>query len=351
MKIKAAVLECPGQDLAVIAVNKPSLMPGQVFVKIYYSGVCRSQLMEVRGLRGPDPWLPHMLGHEAVGEVVEIGDAVSKVTVGDKVILTWIKCAGCDALPATYRTDTTEINSGKVTTFSDYSIVSENRLTKKPDHMPLDLAVLFGCALATGGGMILHETSILPTSTCCVIGLGGVGLSAVLALMSRGVTDLIVVDKSEAKLSMVRGWGVKHTINSTNSDVLNAVKGLTKARNGVDFCIEAGGTAATIEQGFSVIRCWGGKLLFASHPPAGETIQLNPHELLSGKQIQGTWGGGIDPDYDVPMLYDQLSKYDDFLYDLIDRRYALSEINLALNDLEAGRVVRPLIDMGHGTEH
>ena len=126
--IKAAVLFELNKPLEIRTLKRRPLESGQVFVKILYSGVCRSQLMEVSGLRGDDRWLPHLLGHEGSGVVEDVGPDVKKFKKGDEVILSWIKGSGIEAQGAIYDSDDVAINSGKVTTFSNYSVVSENRL-------------------------------------------------------------------------------------------------------------------------------------------------------------------------------------------------------------------------------
>jgi S-(hydroxymethyl)glutathione dehydrogenase/alcohol dehydrogenase len=301
--------------------------------------------MEVRGLRGEDRWLPHLLGHEGSGVVVEVGPGVTKVKPGDAVILTWIKGDGLDAPGAVYRDGNRVINSGAVTTFSNYTVVAENRVVRKPAGLAFDTAVLFGCALPTGAGMVLNELDIPPTASVVILGLGGVGLAALLAVLALGVRNLIAVDVAAEKLRTVADWGVRHCLSAADGDVVAKVRDLT--HGGADFCIESAGRVETIEQGFAMVRKGGGQLLFASHPPEGQTIRLAPHDLISGKRICGSWGGGAHADRDVPRLFDLFSKGAAPLDALLTRRYRLEEINAALADLEAGRVFRPLIVMEH----
>lgn len=344
----AAVLEKTGTSLAILSIGLPPLQTGQVLVKILFSGVCRSQLMEVRGGRGKDRWLPHLLGHEGSGIVLDVGPGVTKVQSGDAVILTWIKGDGLDAPGARYRDSDRVINGGQVTTFSNYTIASENRVVLKPHSLPFDTAVLFGCALPTGAGMVLNELEIALTASVVVLGLGGVGLSALMAVLALGVKQVIAIDVSEEKLRTVQQWGVPYCLYASDPDVVAAVHKLTQG--GADFCIESAGQVATIEQGFAMIRKGGGKLLFASHPPEGETIRLAPHDLISGKQIAGSWGGAAHADRDVPRLHALFSQTAIPLNALLTTRYALEQINEALDDLEAGRVFRPLIVMEHDQE-
>ena len=342
---KAAVLFGTNATLQVKNIEIPSLLEGQVLVKILFSGVCRSQLMEVRGARGEDPWLPHLLGHEGSGIVVEVGKGVTKVKPSDEVILGWVKGEGMDAPGAQYKNGDQIINSGRVTTFCNYSVVSESRIVKKPIDLPFDEAVLFGCALPTGAGMAINEIAPTINESVLVLGLGGIGLSALMALKAQGVQNLIAVDIYEDKLEMAKKLGVEHCLNTADKNFPILINDITNG--GADYCIESAGRALTIELGFSLIKSGGGKLLFASHPPEGESISLIPHELIAGKQIAGSWGGATQPDKDIPRMFELFKKAKIPLDTLLTKRYKLEEINEALNDLESGKVFRPLIVMEH----
>jgi len=344
-KIKAAVLFELNKPLEIRTLKRRPLESGQVFVKILYSGVCRSQLMEVSGLRGVDRWLPHLLGHEGSGVVEDVGPDVKKFKKGDEVILSWIKGNGIEAKGAIYDSDDVVINSGKVTTFSNYSVVSENRLTKKPKNLDFDTAILFGCALPTGAGMVINELDVNLESSVVVIGLGGIGLSSIAMLLSLKIKNIIAIDISAKKLDLVKSWGVNHTIDASKPNIQELVQEIFP--DGAEYCIESAGRVSTIELGFSLINRNKGKLLFASHPPEGEKIRLSPHELISGKSISGSWGGAIDPDRDIPILYHNFISADFPLNSLLTKPYSLSDINKALEDLESGKALRPLIKMEH----
>jgi len=345
---KAAILEEVGAPLKIKDIELPELARGQVLVKVLFSGVCRSQLMEVCGGRGPDPWLPHLLGHEGSGTVLSIGEGVTKVAVGDDVILGWVKGDGLDAPGAQYKFGKEIINSGRVTTFANFTVVSESRLVKKPQDLDFDVAVLFGCALPTGAGMVLNELKPVKDKSVVVIGLGGIGLSALLALKALGVAPIIAIDISDAKLDLAKQLGADYVFNSSKEGVHDAVISLTNG--GADYCVESGGLIATIELGFSLVRKGGGNLIFASHPSQGEKITLDPHELISGKRICGSWGGGSDPDRNIPTMHAFFKKANSPFSSLLTKRYPLEKINEALDDLEAGRVFRPLIVMQHSEE-
>ena len=344
-RINAAVLFELNKPLEIRILKLRPLESGQVLVKILYSGVCRSQLMEVNGLRGDDHWLPHLLGHEGSGVVVDIGPDVKKFKKGDEVILSWIKGSGIEAQGALYDSDDLVINSGKVTTFSNYSVVSENRIIKKPRNLDFDTAVLFGCALPTGAGMVINEINVKPESSAIVIGLGGIGISAIAMLVSLKIKNIIAIDISAKKLELVRSWGVNHTIDASKPNIQELVHEIFP--DGAEYCIESAGRVSTIELGFSLLNRNKGKLLFASHPPEGEKIRLSPHELISGKSIAGSWGGAIEPDRDIPILYHNFISSNFPLNSLLTKPYSFLDINKALEDLESGKVLRPLIKMEH----
>lgn len=343
--IRAAILFDLNSSLEIYNLKIPPLEKGQVLVKILFSGVCRSQLMEVRGGRGEDPWLPHLLGHEGSGIVVAVGSDVTKVKPGDEVILGWVKGKGLDAPGAQYKYGDKTINSGRVTTFCNYSVVSESRLVIKPKNLPFDEAVLFGCALPTGAGMAINEINPKEEESVVVLGLGGIGLSALMALKAQGVKNIIAADISAEKLEMAKKIGATHCLNTVDDSFITSIQKLTSG--GADYCIESAGRVSTIELGFSIVKSGGGKLLFASHPPEGETIRLTPHELIAGKQIAGSWGGATQPDRDIPKMFELFKTAKIPLDALLTKRYKLEQINEALADLEAGRVFRPLIVMEH----
>lgn len=342
--MRAAVLTELGKPLEILGdIGIPDLAPGQVLVDIAYSGVCRSQLMEVRGARGEDRWLPHMLGHEASGRVLAVGSAVTKVAPDDLVILTWIKGQGIEAGGAKYKRGERVINAGGVTTFSDKTVVSENRLVKKPEGLPLDVAVLFGCALPTGAGLVLNELQPKPGATIAFFGLGGIGMCALMASRLHDFSKVFAVDVAEEKLALARELGDIVTVNPRDADPVEIIRRETSGR-GVDYAVDASGVTRVIEMAFEATAT-PGTTIFASHPPAGEKIRLDPHALISGKRIWGSWGGGSNPDIDTPRFAKLYTEGKLPLGKLLSRTYRLDEINAALDDMEQGRVGRPVIEI------
>jgi S-(hydroxymethyl)glutathione dehydrogenase/alcohol dehydrogenase len=343
MKMTAAVLEQCGQPLQLMELDIPPLQRGQVLVKIAYSAICRSQLMEIGGHRGPDKWLPHLLGHEASGTVVDVGADVTKVAPGDDVILTWIKCSGIESATPQYSHSGRTINAGAVTTFSTYSIVSENRVVLKPDGMDMDIAVLFGCALATGSGMALNEIQPSDYDLILVLGLGGVGMSALLSLLALGHRKIFAADRDDAKCALAESLGASAFKVNSKIGFLNSLK--STVPQGFDYCIEAGGSAESIELGFATLNSSSGTLLFASHPPADERIALSPHELISGKKIRGSWGGAIAPDSDIPRLAILFRENGIQVETLIQNKFEFNEINRAVELFSNGSIFRPILQM------
>jgi S-(hydroxymethyl)glutathione dehydrogenase/alcohol dehydrogenase len=345
--MKAAVLKELNKPLVLVSnLEYGSPARGQVLVKLAYSGVCRSQLMEVRGRRGEDSYLPHLLGHEGSGKVVAVGQGVSKVNVDDLVVLGWIKGHGLEGGGAKYRCDcfSQQINGGGVTTFNEYALVSENRVVPLPAGVPLDVAVLFGCAVPTGAGIITNDLQPKPGSTIAIFGLGGIGMSALMATMLFKCARVIAVDVASDKLSLARSFGATHTIDASMCDPIGEIRSLTEGL-GVDYAVEASGQAKVIEQAFSSIRRGGGVCVFASHPEHGTKISIDPYELICGKQIRGSWGGASNPDRDIPIFAQLYLEGKLPLEKLITKRYPLEAINEALDDLEYNRVGRPLIEI------
>jgi S-(hydroxymethyl)glutathione dehydrogenase / alcohol dehydrogenase len=347
---KAAVLYNTGEPLVIEErVEIPDLMEGQVLVKVYFSGVCRSQLMEARGERGEDPYLPHMLGHEGSATIVEAGPGVTRFKKGDLVILTWIKSLGADVPQTKYQKDNQVINAGGVTTFSEYSIVSENRCVPMPEGVPLDVASLFGCAVLTGAGIVTNTIQPDSNNSLAVFGLGGIGLSALMAAGLYECQTLIAVDIEKEKLNLAGEFGATHLIDSSKENPVERIREITGGV-GVDYSVEAAGTVKTIEQAFQSVRKGGGKCVFATHPNSGERIKIDPFDLICGKQIEGSWGGESKPEEDIPKFAQFYRDGKLPLEKLLTRRYSLDQINEALNDLEQRKVGRPLINMSHRPE-
>jgi len=343
MKTLAAILVETGKPLELAELEIPPLKPGQVLVEVAYSGVCHTQLLEARGHRGQDPFLPHCLGHEGSGVVLEAGSGVGKVKPGDRVILSWIKGAGADVPGTVYAWGARKVNAGGITTFGRHAILSENRLTVIPPATPLREAALLGCAAPTGMGAVLNTAQPRVGQSLAVFGVGGVGLCAVAAAALAGCLPVIAVDRIPGKLEAAREVGATHTLLATG-DVVAEIRRLVPG--GLDFALEASGRPEVMRLALESVRPRGGTAVVIGNARHGEQVQIDPWQLNQGKRLLGTWGGDSQPDQDFPRYCALMAAGRLTLGPLLSRSYSLLEVNQALDDLEAGVSVRPMIAMG-----
>jgi S-(hydroxymethyl)glutathione dehydrogenase/alcohol dehydrogenase len=343
MRTQSAILEKLGEPLGLWDIEIPALKPGQALVEIAYSGVCHTQLGEARGRRGEDAFLPHCLGHEASGVVVEVGSEIKKVAVGDQVIVSWIKGSGGDVPGTVYEGNGQKINAGGATTFARHAVISENRLTVIPEGVSLRDASYIGCAVPTGIGAVVNTAQPQPGQSLAVFGTGGVGLCAIMGAVLSGCAPIIAIDRIDAKLETAKKLGAHHAINVDSSDVTEELGRIVP--KGLDFAIEATGVGTVMVQALASVRQQGGAAVVIGNARFGDLLDINPREFNMGKRILGTWGGDTVPDRDYPR-YGNLLRYGRLdLSELQHDVYRLDQINDALDDLEAGRAIRPLIDM------
>lgn len=344
MKTTAAVLTEINRPLQIEELTIPPLKKGQVLVAVAYSGICHSQLNEIHGMKGEDKFLPHTLGHEGSGIVLEIGPDVTKVKPGDHVVLTWIKGCGHDVPSTQYsRKDGSIVNSGAISTFMTHAVISENRLVPITKEMPLKEAALLGCAIPTGAGIVLNTAHVQSGNSIAVFGCGGIGLSAILAAKMAGAGVIIAVDIREQKIKQALEIGATHVIDASCQDVLKTINEVTQGQ-GVDFAIEAAGQKMTMETAFKSVKDKGGLCILAGNLPAGQNISIDPFDLIKGKQIIGTWGGETEPDRDVLTYVDHFLSGRLNLSFLTSDIYLVDKINDSFKDLASGKVNRPLID-------
>lgn len=345
IKTLAAILDEINRPLQIEELTIPELKAGQVRVKVAYSGICHSQLNEIKGLKGEDKFLPHTLGHEGSGIVEEIGAGVYKVKPGDHVVLTWIKGDGADVSSTLYKkNDKSIVNSGTISTFLTRAVVSENRLVKIPNEMPLREAALLGCAIPTGAGIVMNNAKISAGESVAIFGIGGIGLSALLAAKMVDASVIIVIDVFDQKLEQAIQFGATHIINAKKQDTISRIMEITNG-HGVDYAIESAGRRDSMEKAFKSVCDKGGLCVIAGNLPQGEQISINPFDLIKGKRIIGTWGGETQPDKDIPMYVDFFLSGRLNLKKLISHMYDLRKINEALDVLEKGTMGRILIDM------
>lgn len=344
MKTTAAVLTEINKPLQIEELTILPLKKGQVLVEVAYSGICHSQLNEIHGLKGEDRFLPHTLGHEGSGIVVEIGPDVTKVKPGDHVVLTWIKGSGHDVPSTKYsRKDGSIVNSGAISTFMTRAVISENRLVPITKEMPLKESAILGCAIPTGAGIVLNTAHVQPGQSVAVFGCGGIGLSVILAAKMVGAVMIIAIDIRERKLTQARKIGATHIIDASRQTVFDTIHSITGGQ-GVDFAIEAAGNRMTMEAAFKSVKDKGGLCILAGNLPAGQNISIDPFDLIKGKRIIGTWGGETDPDQEI-VNYVQYFLSGKLKLDLFTSDIAkLNDINQALESFNDGNVNRVLIE-------
>ena len=343
MKTAAAILVETGKPLVIDDIEIPKLQPGQALVEIAYSGVCHTQMLECKGHRGEDKFLPHCLGHEGSGTVREISPGITKVKAGQAVILSWIKGSGANVMGAQYAWNGRTVNAGAITTFSRYAVISENRLTPLADGIDMKEAALLGCAVPTGIGSVWNTAGARPGQSIVIFGAGGVGLSAIAGMVLAGCAPIIAVDPVAERLETARQMGATHVINPT---VIGAVEQIMKlGPGGVDIALEATGRPAVMSQALACVRSQGGVAVIIGNAREGETISLDPKQLNQGKQLRGTWGGDNVPDRDYPRYCALLRAGKLNLAPLLSQPFSLEQANDALAALERGAVGRPLIAM------
>ncbi len=343
MKTTAAILVELGKPLEVVSLEIEPLRAGQVLVEIHYSGVCHTQLLEAQGHRGPDPYVPHCLGHEGSGVVLKAGPGVTRVEAGDRVVCSWIKGEGKNVPGTTYRWGDRKVNAGGITTFGRRMVISENRLWPLPDGLAMRDAAALGCALPTGLGVVFNTASPSPGQSLAVFGAGGVGLCAVAGAAIAGCFPVVAIDLLPRKLDVARKLGATHTILASQEDVSSRLAKLCPG--GLDFVVEATGSPEVMAEALRGVRSRGGVAIVVGNARSGRLLEIDPKELNQGKQLCGTWGGDTVPSRDFPRYgrLIQAGKID--LASLFGGTYALEDVNVALRDLEEGRVIRPLIDM------
>jgi len=340
---EAAVLVELGRPLEIAELDLPALTAGQALVDIAFSGVCHTQVLEARGRRGNDPFLPHCLGHEAAGTVAMVAQDVTRVKPGDAVVLSWIKAAGANVPGTVYDWKGRGVNAGAVTTFQRRAIVSENRLSPIVQGVSMRDAVMLGCALPTGMGAVVNTADARPGESAVIFGAGGVGLCAIAGAACAGCMPVVAVDPNPLKRELAIQLGASHTIDPSAGNVGAQIRAIIGAD--ADFAIEATGRPDVMATALAVVRAQGGRAVVVGNAPTGASLTIDPKLLNQGKRLLGCWGGDVVVDRDLPRFGRLIAGGRIDLSPLLTRSYSLNDVNVALDDLEAGKVGRPLIDM------
>lgn len=334
--MKAAVLTELKAPLVVAELQMPEhLAIGQVLVKIHFSGICGSQLGEIDGAKGDDKFLPHLLGHEASGTVLDTGPGVTHVKVGDKVVLHWRKGLGIESATPRYSWQGRRVNAGWITTFNEYAIVSENRVTAIPTDSDLEVAALFGCAVTTGFGVVENNAKVRIGESVVVFGAGGIGLNIVQAAALVSAYPIIAVDIYDNRLELARTMGATHVINSTGGDARQAILEIVGSA-GVDVFIDNTGQPAIIEMGYQISKPQG-RVTLVGVPRKGNNVNVYSLPLHFGKVLSGSHGGEAVPQTDIPRYHGLFRAGRIKLRELVTDCFPIEHINEAIAGMRSGR--------------
>lgn len=320
--MRAAILVETGKPLVVDELTMPTLGVGQVHVRMEYAAICGAQIGEIDAVKGPDKYLPHLLGHEGVGAVEAIGPGVTTKAVGERVICHWRPSQGIEAKGAIYDWHGQKVNSGPMTCFSTETIVSENRLTTLPDGVDPKVAPLYGCAFTTAYGVVVNDARIKPGDRVIVFGFGGVGQAVADMAMKAGAT-VVGMDRVPGKVRMVPDWdGVE---------------------SGFDAAIDITGDSDVIETAYRVTSKTG-RVVLVGVPRHDDPIRIDSLPLHFGKSIIGSQGGWCVPHEDIP----RIASFADYQHpdQWITHEFHLEQINDALDLVRSGQAGRVLVRMG-----
>ena len=375
MKTRAAVLQAIGlaapyvdsQPLQVREVELDAPGPDEVLIKIHAAGLCHSDLSVISGDR-PRP-VPMVLGHEAAGVVVECGPGVKDLNPGDRVVLVFMpSCGYCmpcmEGRPALCEPGAVSNGQGTllggsrritmdgqpvnhhvgVSCFSEMAVVSRHSCVK------LDLtegeishaeAALFGCAVLTGAGAVINTARVQAGSSVAVLGLGGVGFSALLAAIASGAREVVAIDLNEEKLKLALDLGATSAVNAGNVDAVERVRNLT--RGGVDYAFEMAGAIPAMDLAWRITRR-GGSTVSAGLPHPDKRFQLPPVQLVAEERtLRGSYIGSAVPARDIPRYIDLYRRGKLPIDRLMGERLSLSEINRGFDRLAAGSALRDVV--------
>lgn len=343
----AAVLTQLNAPLEVREVEPFPLEFGQVLVQVLVSGLCGAQLHEIRGHKGNEKFLPHLMGHEGCGIVEQIGPGVTQVGVGDKVVMHWRPGVGIESVFPKYKMGNRTITSGKVTTLSEKTVVSENRLTRVPMDTPDEFAALLGCGLTTALGILSNECDLSFGESLAVVGCGGVGLSVLQAAVLASANPIIGIDIQPLKKDLAIRCGADFFIESGSTPLveqLQSVAGLKK----LDIIIDTTGNPKVIST-LSELLSDSGRLIMVGQPSPGSSVSFLGDSTFfgsRGKSIKSTQGGKTNPSEDIAR-YVSLQKAGKLEYEAsITHRFDLYQVNEAFETLKSGEAGRIMIHMG-----
>lgn len=356
MPTEARVVVLPRNTgpLEIQTLQIPDPGPHQVVVKQYASGVCHSQLHQMHRDRPG----PIVLGHESTGLVLQTGSEVTHLQEGDTVLVTWVPRDAANAVrppdPASIElADGERATSQNVFTWADHTIADEQYVVKVDSGIHKELAAIIGCAVMTGAGAVENTAGVKAGDSVAIFGVGGVGLSAVVAAKELKANPIIAIDLDEKKLEFARRFGATHTINAAETNPVTEIQALTtnpdkrdmmgQPISGADYVFDCIGLKKTMEQIVPAVRAGffgaepGGTAVLVGVPMT--TVELNAIDILiNEKKFIGSIGGSCSPDQDFPKYLDWYNKGILDLDVMVTERYRIEEINEATSALEKGEI-------------
>ena len=352
-KANIAILPQDSPTLRIEEVLLPDPKPNQVVVKQYASRICHSQLHQIHAPRKT----PVLLGHESTGVVTKAGNEVTHVCEGDTVMVTWVP-RNVDESSIPPEPISLSVSDGtavaqNVFTWADHTIADQQFVVKVDPAIKKDVTSIIGCAVMTGAGAVINTAKVKAGQSVSIFGVGGVGLSAVVAAKKVGATPIIAIDLDDEKLSFAKSFGATHTVNAKTQDPIQAIHELTaqagkytmqgRPVSGADFAFDCIGIKTTMEQIVPACRSGhfgkadGGTAVLVGVPTT--SVELNAIDMLvNEKHFIGSIGGSCAPDKDFPTFLDWHSSGDLDLESMVTARYALEDINLATQALENGEI-------------
>ena len=362
MDIKAAVTFETSAEFQIEPLQLSDPNDDEILVRVTAVGICHTDLA-ARDQHLPIP-LPSVLGHEGAGVVEKVGARVTKVKPGDHVALSWMYCGTCPScrsgrdpycenflalnFSGTRPDGTTTLTKGDQvihgsffgqSSFADFALVEERNVVKVPEDIPLEILGPMGCGIQTGAGAVMNALQAGPGSAIAIFGVGPVGMSAVLGAVVCGCTTIIAVDISPDRLQMARELGATHALNANEVDPVQTIQDLTGG--GPHYSLECVGSPPVFRQAVDVLPLLGVCGLVGVVAP-GTEVSLNMDLIMNGRTVRGVIEGDAIPDLFIPKLI-ELYRQDRFPFDRMISFYPFEEINRAVEDMEKGLVIKPVL--------
>jgi len=366
VKIRAAVLEGFGEPLEVQEVDLAEPKAGEVLVRLVACGICHTDLYTASGA-DPSGYAPTVLGHEGAGVVEAVGDAVGSVAPGDHVVTLFSpqcrKCEHCrdprtnlclaireqqglgflpDGTTRLSRDGEPIRHFMGTSTFAEHTVMPEIALANVSKDAPLDRACLFACGLSTGLGAAMNTAKVEPGSFCVVFGAGMVGLGAVAGCRLQGAERIVCVDLSEERLELARGQGATDTLQG-GPDAVQQILDLTGGF-GADYTFEATGNVQVMRQAVESARMGWGLATVCGVAGKGETLDVVPRFLITGRRVAGSSFGGVKGRDQVPQLIDRWLAGEIDVEPFVSHKLTLDEVNRGFELMEAHDGIRSVID-------